>query len=83
MTHPVPPLPENFREALFQELRDRTTQQEIERLLADLLEEIKVNYVQQSVQHDPEAILEEADQLYQSSEESLGKVDGNLRPGDF
>ncbi|MGF1497561.1 MAG: hypothetical protein ACFB8W_12155 [Elainellaceae cyanobacterium] len=67
----------NFREALLQELRDRATQQEIERLLADILEEIKVNYVQQSVQHDPEATLEEADQLYQTSEESLDKAEKN------
>jgi hypothetical protein len=60
-------LSDHFREALLQELRDRATQRELEILLADLLEELKLNYVQRSAQYDPEATLEEADQLYQSS----------------
>ncbi|MGJ3253384.1 MAG: hypothetical protein ACFE0J_19950 [Elainellaceae cyanobacterium] len=63
-------LSQNFKDALANEIRNQTTQLELQTLIADLLEEIKLNYVQRSAQHNPEEILSEADQLYQAAERS-------------
>ncbi len=54
----------DFRHALGQELRDKANSEELQSLAADLLEELKVNYVQRP-QPAPEATLQEVNQLYQ------------------
>ncbi len=54
-----------FKQSLSQELQKPNTQSELQSLLTELLEEIKINYVQKSAQNDPEATLEEAEQLRQ------------------
>ncbi|MBE9125678.1 MULTISPECIES: hypothetical protein [unclassified Coleofasciculus] len=61
-------LTQHFKQALRRELQDEATQQELQLLLSDLLEEVKLNYVQRSTEQDPEATLEEADQLRQEME---------------
>lgn len=61
-------LTQHFKQALRRELQDEATQKELQLLLSDLLEEVKLNYVQRSSDQDPEATLEEADQLRQEME---------------
>ncbi|MGF1538194.1 MAG: hypothetical protein ACFB4J_17155, partial [Elainellaceae cyanobacterium] len=56
-------LAQGFREAFLQEIQDVKTQRELQNLLAGLLEEVKLNYVQGTKDNDPEATLAEADQL--------------------
>lgn len=68
-------LTQDFRTALQEELQDEATRIELQSLLSDLLEEIKVNYVQQSVDYNPEETLEEADQLQQQMEEMNERED--------
>lgn len=63
-------LANNFKRALKEELQDEATQQELQSLLADLLEELKLNYVRSSSDNNPEATLAEAEQLRQEIEES-------------
>ncbi|MGD2180558.1 hypothetical protein [Lusitaniella coriacea] len=62
-------LTQNFKQTLKQELQDKATQAELQSLLSDLLEELKLNYIQGSVQKNPEATLAEAEQLRQDVEE--------------
>ncbi|MGF1479745.1 MAG: hypothetical protein ACFB4I_09670 [Cyanophyceae cyanobacterium] len=61
-------LADNFKQALRKELRDQTVQAELQTLLADLLEEIKLNYLERSTEQDPEETLAEAEQLRQELE---------------
>jgi hypothetical protein len=56
----------DFQQKLRLELQDEATQQELQSLLADLLEELKINYIQESNDRDPEATLTEAEQLRQN-----------------
>ncbi|MGB3614881.1 MAG: hypothetical protein WBA10_13895 [Elainellaceae cyanobacterium] len=56
-------LAQDFRGAFLNELKDAKTQRELQTLLAGLLEEVKLNYVQRSSDHNPEDTLHEADQL--------------------
>ncbi|MEM8718576.1 MAG: hypothetical protein AAGE84_04610 [Cyanobacteria bacterium P01_G01_bin.39] len=56
-------LSENFAGTLKQQIRNKATQDEIQVLLKDLLEEWKLNYVINSQQRNPEQTLAEADQL--------------------
>ncbi|MEO1183241.1 MAG: hypothetical protein AAFX46_00355, partial [Cyanobacteria bacterium J06636_27] len=51
---------QNFRVALRQQLQDEKLQQELQPLISDLLEELKLNYVQRAKQENPEATLDEA-----------------------
>ncbi|MEL6460422.1 MAG: hypothetical protein AAFQ91_19560 [Cyanobacteria bacterium J06621_15] len=53
-------LTQNFRVALRQQLQDEKLQQELQPLISDLLEELKLNYVQRAKQENPEATLDEA-----------------------
>ncbi|HHP7231047.1 MAG TPA: hypothetical protein ACFCUY_09325 [Xenococcaceae cyanobacterium] len=53
-------LTNNFTQHLRQQLKNQATQTEIQVLLADLLEEWKLNYIKGSSQRDPEATLAEA-----------------------
>ncbi|MEM9512976.1 MAG: hypothetical protein AAF978_09910, partial [Cyanobacteria bacterium P01_E01_bin.48] len=57
----------DFRHALGYELRTRANSEELRVLVADLLEEFKVNYVQQSDGYDPEVTLQEVELLQQSA----------------
>ena len=56
-------LSDNFARTLRMQLRDETTQDEIEVLIADLLEEWKLKYLQASRQRNPETTLAEAEQI--------------------
>lgn len=56
-------LVESFRVALTTELRKPENTAEIEALLIDLLEEVKINYIKGLPERDIEQILDEADQL--------------------
>ncbi|MGF1514432.1 MAG: hypothetical protein ACFB5Z_12170 [Elainellaceae cyanobacterium] len=56
-------LAQDFRKAFLQEIQDAKTQRELQSLLAGLLEEVKLNYIQGATDNDPEATLAEADQL--------------------
>lgn len=56
-------LSQNFRQALRQELQDKAASQEIQVMLIDLLEEIKVNYVQGAEQRDPEQMMNQVDSI--------------------
>ena len=56
-------LAQNFKEALRKELQNKDTKSELQILLSELLEEMKLNYVQNSVEKDAEATLSEAEQM--------------------
>lgn len=56
----------DFRRALGKELQDSANSEELQSLLSDLLEEFKLNYIQQSQQNDPENTLQEVDSLHQT-----------------
>ncbi|MEC4802642.1 MAG: hypothetical protein SAJ12_02295 [Jaaginema sp. PMC 1079.18] len=56
-------LSDRFKRVFRRELQDKATQTELQNLLGEFLEEIKINYVQRSQDHDPEAILTEAEQI--------------------
>jgi hypothetical protein len=56
-------LSDRFKRVFRRELQDRQTQAELQRLLSQFLEELKLNYVQRSQEHDPEATLTEAEQI--------------------
>lgn len=55
-------LVQHFGQKLGAELQQKQTLQEIERLLAEFLEEIKINYVQQVTQEESEKILAQTKQ---------------------
>ena len=54
----------NFRDVLEAELQKKHNLQEIEALLVDMLEEIKINYVKTLAEGGIEKLIEEADQLH-------------------
>lgn len=53
-------LTQNFRVVLRKQLQDKQLQQEMQPLISDLLEELKLNYVQRTKEKDPEATMSEA-----------------------
>ena len=57
----------NFQQALREELQNEKIQSELLPLLVDLLEELKLNYVQRSVKQDPTSTLAEAEEIRQNS----------------
>lgn len=59
-------LSQDFRHALGSELQTDTNSQELRLLLSDLLEELKINYIQGSQRHDPETTLQEVDTLHRT-----------------
>lgn len=61
-------LAQNFKKALSKELRSEETQSELQLLLSQLLEELKLNYVQNSQGKDPTETLSEAEQMRLSNE---------------
>ncbi len=56
-------LRDNFASTLKDRLQDKNTQGEIEILLADLIEEWKLNYVRASQERDPEATIAETQKI--------------------
>ncbi|MEC4983730.1 MAG: hypothetical protein SAJ37_02285 [Oscillatoria sp. PMC 1068.18] len=60
----------DFSRNLRNELRNKETLAEIELLLADLLEEIKLNYVINSAKTDPTETMEEVDKLVENTEKN-------------
>jgi hypothetical protein len=56
----------NFRDALETELKKKHNYQEIESLLVDMLEEIKINYVKRIAEGGVERALEEVDLLHRN-----------------
>jgi len=64
----------DFRHALGSELQSDSNSEELQRLLSDLLEELKINYVQRSEQYDPEATLQEVDTLHQTVQSDKSSV---------
>ncbi len=63
-------LSQEFNQAFRKALGDRKTQEEIQNLLTDFLEEVKLNYIIKSSNSDPEATLAEMENLYQPGEPS-------------
>ncbi|MBO0347568.1 hypothetical protein J0895_00275 [Phormidium pseudopriestleyi FRX01] len=61
-------LSKEFNQAFRKALGDHQTQEEIQILLTDFLEELKLNYVVKSTHSDPEATLAEIENLYQLEE---------------
>ncbi len=61
-------LVEHFGSALRNELRKEDTIGEFEYLISSLLEEIKINYVQQTEQSDPEDLFDETEALRQRAD---------------
>ena len=57
-------LSSNFRNALEKELQKKHNTQEIQTLLVDLLEEIKINYVKGIEEIGIEKLMDEAEQLH-------------------
>lgn len=60
-------LSDNLARTLRMQLQDKATQGEIEVLIADLLEEWKLKYLQASQQRNPETTLAEAEQMTEKS----------------
>ncbi|MCY7274518.1 MAG: hypothetical protein LH702_12480, partial [Phormidesmis sp. CAN_BIN44] len=56
-------LVKNFGQALMSEMGDQRSLQEVQSLITDLLEEVKVNYVRRWSSEDIEGVLEEARQI--------------------
>lgn len=63
----VSQLVQHFSEALGSEVQKKQTLEEIQALLLDLLEEVKLNYVQRLAREDVEQVMEEARQLRQQA----------------
>jgi len=63
-------LTQQFQDSLREELKDEETLRELQSLLSDLLEEMKLNYIQKSKEEDPEERMEELERLQQVAEES-------------
>jgi hypothetical protein len=63
-------LSKQFGASLREELRAKATRAELESLLQDLLEELKLNYVVKSTETSPEAILDEVEQMDRMAENS-------------
>ena len=60
-------LSSDFNQALKLELQNKETLAELEKLLGELLEEVKINYIKKSEETDPMKTMEEVDQLTNSS----------------
>ncbi|WP_019486931.1 MULTISPECIES: hypothetical protein [Kamptonema] len=61
-------LVQHFGKALGSELQQQQTLQEIQLLLSDFLEEVKINYVKQLSEEDFQKILAETKQLHQANQ---------------
>lgn len=72
-------LTQDFKDALLEELQEEATRKELQDLISDLLEEVKLNYIQQTTEYDPTETLEEADQLQQQFEEKAAEEKAALK----
>ncbi len=61
-------LSRDFRHSLGQELQSPSQSRELRMLLSDLLESLKVNYIQRAEQDDPETTLQEVNALDQKTQ---------------
>ena len=61
---------QDFNRALRLELQDKETNTELESLLSELLDEVKINYITRSAQSDPTQTMEEVDQILEQKESS-------------
>lgn len=61
-------LSSDFRAALRTELKNKETLAEIETLLGELLEEVKINYIKKSEKTDPKETMEEVEKLANKEE---------------
>ncbi|MGL4375980.1 MAG: hypothetical protein ACRCT1_06045, partial [Microcoleaceae cyanobacterium] len=68
-------LVQHFGEILGKELQQKQTVQEIQLLLCDFIEEMKINYIQKSKEEDMEKLLAQSQELRQ-----LGIQDASHRP---
>jgi hypothetical protein len=59
---------QEFNQSLREELQDEKTLRELQSLLSDWLEEVKLNYVQGGLKSDPEETLKEIDALREVTE---------------
>lgn len=75
-------LSQDFRQALKQQLQEKQTQKELETLLIDLLEELKINYVEKSSIDNPEQTLDEVEQINQVLQKAntLPPTDSPINP---
>ncbi len=60
-------LTKDFKQSLRQALQDQAMQQELQMLVSDLLEELKINYIQRSADRDPEVTLHEVNQIQEEA----------------
>lgn len=58
-------LSQDFRQALKQQLQEKNTQAELQTLLVDLLEELKINYIEKSSIDNPGQTMDEVAQINQ------------------
>ncbi len=63
-------LTKQFQDALKEELKDEKTLHELQSLLSDLLEEMKLNYIRSSKERKPEQTIEELEEIEQVAEEN-------------
>lgn len=63
-------LSQEFRQALKQQLQEKQTQQELETLLIDLLEELKINYIERSSSESPAQTMNEVEQIHKIVQEA-------------
>ncbi|MGA9380000.1 MAG: hypothetical protein WBV73_14655 [Phormidium sp.] len=61
-------------EAIAQEVKNQHTIERIQSLLIDMLEEIKINYVERLSQEDMEQIIEQTRQLRQKTQPKAGEI---------
>ena len=61
-------LAKQFQNALRQELQDEATLHELQSLLSDLLEEMKLNYIQNSQKRTPKQMIDEMAEIEQVAE---------------
>ncbi|MGB3514109.1 MAG: hypothetical protein WBA93_33860 [Microcoleaceae cyanobacterium] len=66
-------LAKQFQDALRQELQDEKTLHELQSLLSDLLEEMKLNYIQNSKARKPEETIKELEKIEQVAEDNQGQ----------
>lgn len=66
-------LSSDFKEALKSELQNKETLAELETLLGELLEEVKINYIEKSEETDPIQTMEEVEQLNNQSEKEQNR----------
>ena len=66
-------LSSDFKQALTSELENKETLAELEQLLGELLEEVKINYIEKSEQTDPLQTMEEVEKLNSQSEKEQNR----------